>query len=322
MTLVSLVVPIYNMEEYLVRCMDTLLSQTVDTYEIILVDDGSTDNSSEMCDKYADKYKNKIRVVHKSNGGLSSARNAGIEAAQGKYVVFPDPDDWVEPNYVEQMLKIQAQYNADLVCVGHYIDYDNKSFPGTKEGSPILMDGKQAQKSLLLPLGINGFAWNKLYHIDIIRKNELTFGDDVGTTEDLDFAYRYLAFCNYVCFAPKEKVYHYYQRTGAATHNGFSLHKMNSIHTYEKIIKISDNEETIRIAKEEICNTAINLLWMYCNSTYRDKTIKKKLLRNIKKYMKEYLCSTRFGIGRKVQAICILVSPGLYCGIKNIMTRK
>lgn len=93
--MVSIVVPVYNMEKFLPRCMDTLVSQSSD-YEIILVDDGSTDRSPELCDDYRQRYPSLVRVIHKRNSGLSSARNAGIEAAKGTYVIFPDPDDWVE----------------------------------------------------------------------------------------------------------------------------------------------------------------------------------------------------------------------------------
>ena len=115
--MVSIVVPVYNMEKFLPRCMDTLVSQSSD-YEIILVDDGSTDRSPELCDDYRQRYPSLVRVIHKRNSGLSSARNAGIEAAKGTYVIFPDPDDWVEPNYVSKMVEFQNYYQPDLLCVG------------------------------------------------------------------------------------------------------------------------------------------------------------------------------------------------------------
>ena len=105
--MLTFAIPVYNMESLLERCMDTMLSQTCRDFEIILVDDGSTDASPALCDAYAAAHPGLIRVVHKPNGGLSSARNAGIDAARGEFIVFPDPDDWVEPEYVRHLLQLQ-----------------------------------------------------------------------------------------------------------------------------------------------------------------------------------------------------------------------
>ena len=129
--LISVVVPIYNLAEFLPKCLDSLLNQTFLNYEIILVDDGSMDESPSMCDKYAELYE-KVSVVHKKNGGLSSARNAGILIAEGEYIIFPDPDDWVEKDYLSTLYEMQSYYNADLTCVGYILDFENgNSIPGT-----------------------------------------------------------------------------------------------------------------------------------------------------------------------------------------------
>ncbi len=99
--MLTLVVPIYNKEQYLPRCLDALLAQTISDYEILLINDGSTDGSGAVCDRYAAEYPGLIRVIHKPNGGLSDARNVGIDSALGDFITFPDPDDWVEPDYVQ-----------------------------------------------------------------------------------------------------------------------------------------------------------------------------------------------------------------------------
>ena len=104
--MLTLAIPVYNMESLLGRCMDAMLSQTSRDFEIVLEDDGSTDASPVLCDGYAAEHPGFIRVVHKPNGGLSSARNAGIEAAKGEFIIFPDPDDWTEPQYVEHLLTL------------------------------------------------------------------------------------------------------------------------------------------------------------------------------------------------------------------------
>lgn len=321
--MITLVVPVFNMEQYLPRCMDALMKQTCKAFTIILIDDGSTDSSPSMCDRYAKEHPELIRVVHKKNGGLSSARNAGIEAASGKYIIFPDPDDWVEPDYVEQLLSLQERYQPDLVCLGHFIDYDDHSLPANEGQNFTQMTGADAQKALLMPPCMSGFAWNKLYQLDIIKAHRLKFLDDVGTTEDLDFAFRYLQFCDSVCFAPEIRVYHYYQRSGAATHSGFSVKKLQSIHTYEKIIDIAGQTSEIgRAAKEEICNTAINLLPIYLNSGIEDKVSYLKIKEYIQKYYFDYQKSSRYSKGRKIQAVLARYVPRLYCRIKNIVSHE
>lgn len=318
--MITVIVPIYNLSELLPRCISTLLNQS-GSIEIILVDDGSTDKSPAMCDYYAATFPDKIRVIHKSNAGLASARNTGIEAAQGEYIIFPDPDDWVEPNYISKLTELQKKYQPDLLCVGHYVDYDDHSEAANIGQLLRKMDGIQAQKALLIPPCMSGFAWNKLYHLDIIRENGLCFLDDVGTTEDLDFAFRYLAFCKKVVFSPEDRIYHYYQRSGATTHSGFSKKKLDAIRTYEKIIVSTTNKDIIRAAQEEICNTAVNLLWMYRNSKFDDLHTKKKIQSYIRMYLKQYCTSKQFGIGRKIQAILAGYMPAIYTYLKNGLTK-
>ena len=316
--LVTIVVPIYNMEAFLHRCISGILNQTYQNIEIVLVDDGSIDGSLSLCKKYAQEYPNKISVIHKENGGLSSARNAGIAVAKGEYIIFPDPDDWVEKDYIEKLIEIQRKYQADLVCAGHYIDYDTHSIPVNENSVFMEMTGEEAQRALLLPPSMNGFAWNKLYHMDIIKKNGLRFLDDVGITEDLDFACRYLNYCKKVCFDPTVRVYHYYQRAGAATHSGFSRKKLESVHTYEKIVSSYNvRNEIVRAAEAEICNTAINLCWMYKNEKCNDIESWKKIREYLWKYMGEYLKSNQYNRGRKVQALLAYFSPNLYVKLKR-----
>ena len=322
--MLTLSIPVYNMASYLPRCMNALLSQTNQNFEILLIDDGSTDCSSTMCDAYAADYPDLIRVIHKKNGGLSSARNTGIDNAKGTHIVFPDPDDWVEPDYVEKLLTYQRQHEADLVCTGYYIDTETNCIPAKPATPPVTMTGTEAQKALILPPQLSGFAWNKLFRLDIIRENSLRFLDDVGITEDLDFAYRYLAFCRKVHFAPSDRTYHYFQRDGAATRSGFSKRKLDSLHTYKKIIADCETStpELAQAARDEICTTAVNLIWMYENSDCNDNTAKKVLLQYIRQNLPAYLCGNRYGFGRKIQAILAGYCPSLYVHLKNAVQKN
>lgn len=317
--MISCVVPIYNMEKYIERCMNALLSQQGD-YEIILVDDGSTDSSGKLCDDYEAQYPELVKVIHKSNNGLSSARNAGIDAAKGEYIIFADPDDWTEPDYISRLCELQKQHNPDLLCVGYFVDYDDNCRPAGEGQCFAHMNSATAQRMLLTSV-MGGFAWNKLYHTDIIRKNNLYFYDDVGTTEDLDFAFSYLEYCDSIVFSPEDRLYHYYQRSGAATHSRFSSKQLDSIHTYEKIIDASADDGVILAAKEEICNTAVNLLWNYRMSNADYPGVLSAIKANIRKYIAVYIKSNRYGMGRKLQAVLACFMPGLYILLKKRISK-
>lgn len=317
--MVTLVVPVYNMERYLKRCMDSLLHQTCRDYEILLIDDGSTDSSGALCDGYAANHPELVRVLHKPNGGLSSARNAGIDNARGEFVIFPDPDDWVESVYVQSLLDRQQRYQADMVVLGHYVDTDHSSVPATADGPVQLFSGSQAQRGLLLPPQMQGFSWIKLYRMDLIRENGICFRTGLGTTEDLDFAYRYLEHCSRVCYDPCCRVYHYCQRADSSTHSPFNRSKLGTIRTYEDIIEdCSDRDPELALqARMEICTCAVNLLWENESSVQPDPQIRRDLRRRIARLLPGYLRQAHYGLGRKIQALLAAASPRCYKVVKH-----
>lgn len=317
--MVTLVVPIYNMERYLPRCMASLLDQTSRDYEILLIDDGSTDSSSCLCDRYAAEHPGLVRVVHKENGGLSSARNAGIDNARGEFIVFPDPDDWVEPDYVASFLEFRERYQADLVCLGHYVDTDTTSVPAMPDGADSLMSGRSGQRGLLLPPGMQGFSWNKLYRLDLIRANGLYFPDNMGTTEDLYFTFRYLSYCRSACYAPSCRVYHYYQRPDSSTRSPFSRDKLGTIRTYEHILAdcAGQDPELAQMAQTEICTAAVNLLWENESAPHPDPDVRKELLGRIRGLLPAYLRQSQYGLGRKFQTLAAAHSPRFYMYLKK-----
>ena len=318
---VTLVIPILNMESYLPRCFDSIRAQSCPDYEVILVDDGSSDASGAMCDEWAGRDPERIRVIHKPNGGLSSARNAGIDAARGEFIVFPDPDDWTEPHYVESFLEYQRRYQVDLVCLGHYVDTDSGAVAGRADAEPRVMTGEEARRGLLLPPRMQGFSWNKLYRLDIIRANGLYFPDNMGTTEDLFFTFRYLTYCSSACYAPSCRVYHYYQRPNSSTRSPFSGSKLGTIRTYEYIIAAcgEGEAELVQMAQTEICTAAVNLLWENESAPRQDPDVRKELLSRIRKLLPEYLRQSHYGIGRKFQAVAAAISPRIYMYLKKIV---
>lgn len=182
---VSIIVPTYNVEEYLDRAVESMLKQTLKEIEIILVDDGSPDGCGAMCDAYAEKYPN-ISVVHKKNGGLSSARNAGMKVACGEYIGFVDPDDYIAPEMFEKLYNSAVLNNADFVGCGYQFKWSNgdtddvhSNLPTGAYGRDVIVDrlavrlfGDEAD---LYKRDTLGYAWMNIYRGETIRKNGLKF---------------------------------------------------------------------------------------------------------------------------------------------------
>ena len=158
--LISIIVPVYDVEPYLRKCIDSILIQSYRDLEIILVDDGSPDNCGAICDEYAEKDK-RIKVIHKKNGGLSDARNAGLDIATGEYIGFVDSDDWVMPDMYEYLYKAVKEYDADMSVCGYY-DYWGKTISGRYCQDIQVYKGQEGIKALL-DLKFGNYVWNKLY---------------------------------------------------------------------------------------------------------------------------------------------------------------
>ncbi len=188
--LISVVVPVYNVEKYLRRCFESIVSQTYTNLEIILVDDGSTDGSGTLCDELQ-KSDDRVLVIHRENGGLSAARNSGMKAANGTFIVFWDSDDWVEPNILETAINQQNENNCDIVVWGYSAD-----FVDTQE-TVLKMSITDMENTTFVKgapfhnmesfLGVIGYAWNKLYKIDVLKTNGLFFTEGLSLIEDIIF---------------------------------------------------------------------------------------------------------------------------------------
>lgn len=222
--LFSIIVTVYNIELYLEECINSILRQTYEDFELILVDDGSTDRSGNICDYYA-KIDNRITVIHKKNGGATSARNDGIEQAQGEYSVYVDGDDWIEPDELMQICKIVKEYAVDLVEFGFYKEYE-----GLAEQRHASLDEGYYDSTLLWDevrhlmntrpcfiRALEGTIWSKAVRTDIFRKVEknicpqITWGEDVLAIIELLHAVENI----YVTYKP---FYHYKVRPNSMMH--------------------------------------------------------------------------------------------------------
>lgn len=204
---ISIIVPVYNVELYLNRCINSILAQTFIDYELILIDDGSTDSSSQICDKYAEQN-SKIKVIHKKNGGLASARNIGIKKSNGKYIVFCDSDDYVSPFWCENFMKYESEIQTSFVFCEFNLTGKISNSSNHKKG----ISHKRYSLSNFFELQANnriGFAWNGCYSAEIIKKNKIFFPENI-IVEDLPFILNYVSHMQYL-FSTGKYDYNYYQ---------------------------------------------------------------------------------------------------------------
>lgn len=187
---ISIIVPVYKVEKYLNRCIDSILNQTFSDFDLILVDDGSPDNCGKTCDEYAEKDK-RIKVIHKENGGLASARNAGLDVTDNDYIVFIDSDDQIEPNHIETL------YNCVKSTEDNYIFCGMKSVSETDRTYTLntpdnrFVSEKQIDFLNLHKKSSIGFAWNVLFYNSVLKKYNIRFNENV-IIEDLPFTLEYM----------------------------------------------------------------------------------------------------------------------------------
>ena len=216
----SVIVPVYNVEQYLKRCVDSILNQTVTDLEIILVDDGSTDSSGSLCDRYAEEHTN-IRVHHKPNGGLTSAWKAGLELAGGSYIGFVDSDDWIDPDMYERMLTLAEREDADVTVCGLVFDFEDPKIPKRNEISNFrksVYDRKELEA--LFPTLINdGYFFGrtlqparvtKLFRKSLLQANVEFCDNRVAVGEDLQITFPVLLDTRKLCVVQDFYPYHYW----------------------------------------------------------------------------------------------------------------
>ena len=212
--LISVIVPVYNVERYLRRCVDSILHQTYQNLEVLLVDDGSTDASGAICDEYA-AQEERVTAVHQKNGGLSAARNAGLERAQGTYLCFVDSDDFLDSRMLETLCRDLQEQNADVAVVGFRMFEREEELAPAELAVPVqCMTGREAIRSTLVSDELGDFAWNKLYKRELFRDVRYPLGrmmEDQGTT------YRIFQQCSKVAYRPVP-LYYYYQRPDSILH--------------------------------------------------------------------------------------------------------
>lgn len=222
---ISIIIPIYKVEQFLRKCIDSVIKQTYSNLEIILVDDGSPDNCPSICDEYACSD-NRIRVIHKKNGGLSEARNCGLDIATGDYIGFVDSDDWVESDMFEVLHRNAIMLKADITICGYYIVKENKIKIPYVLQTDMVYSQEEALKELIHDTKVKNYTWNKLYRKELFAQIRYPVG---AKFEDMATTYKLFAKSEKIVLINEYKYYYLFRKEGISNQktldNSYDLFK-------------------------------------------------------------------------------------------------
>ena len=284
MCVVSVIVPIYKVENVLHYCIDSILNQTYKDFELILVDDGSPDNSGKICYDYAEKD-SRIKVIHKKNGGLSDARNVGMAVATGEYISFIDSDDYVSDDFFECLLDIMNKENSDIAECSVVKFYEDNRFDEFSDDLSVkTYDTQDAMSALIAENQFHQHVWNKLYKTELVKDIPYAVGK---LNEDEFWTYRVFGRANKVARINKT-MYYYFQRSSSIMGVGYNIRRLDALEGKANRQKYIENNfpDLSTQAKIDLFGSCI----FACQSVlkFMSGADKKKALELIRKYRKMY----------------------------------
>ena len=316
--LISVIVPIYNVEDYLDRCVKSIVNQTYNYLEIILVDDGSPDNCPQLCDDWV-KKDNRIKVIHKENGGLSDARNAGMKIAAGKYIGFIDSDDFVAQDFFETLLSVMQKENSDIVECGVVKFYEDGSFEEHSDDLAVVtFETESALSGLIAENPFHQHVWNKLYKTQLV--NDIPYA--VGKLNEDEF-------WTYQVFGRAQKVskinktmYYYFQRSSSIMGEGYNIRRLDALEG-----KVARQEYIEEYYPELSLCAKLNLyesmiFACQCTMKYLSGADKRKALSIIRLYLKSFHLSMKEVLSTnspmKTYFIMSKVNFMMCCRVRNL----
>ena len=314
MSEISIIVPVYDVEKYLENCIESILNQTFKDFELILVDDGSTDNSGKICDIY-EKKDSRIKVIHKNNGGLSSARNAGLDIACGKYVGFIDSDDSIHPRMYEILYDLIKKYESDISCCNYKKIYDifKDEYENVNSLEVIEMSNIEAIKNLYdKEIGVKlVIACNKLYRKNLFDNIRYKVG---RVHEDEFMAHRILYNCKKITYVDNE-LYYYLQREGSIMSQISYKRKVDTLLSKSDRMRFC-NKLGLTSMSDNICKTYefefFNLYKQLLNEDSENAEFLKEIRRDFILNLYILLRQKDIHIKEKISCLIFAVSPKVY----------
>lgn len=307
---ISIIIPVYNVEKYIKRCLESILAQTFKDYEVILVDDGSTDKSSEICNEYALKD-SRIKVIHQKNSGASAARNAGLKIAGGEYIGFIDSDDYIAKDMYETLYKLITKYNTDIAICGLLHEYKNYTVDPYPHEEESKISGLEALKIALIGKKFSVNVYNKIYKKDLfkdIQFPKLKFAEDGYVLTRILYKAKSVAYNT----SPK---YFWQHHKGSVTNSSFDKREWETVKVYtENLNFIKENCPSLIL--EATCRYYLAYFWLIDKIALSKGPLPKyDLKKAIKVLRKDYfkiISNPYFSFKRKISITVLLFSWNIY----------
>ncbi|MBQ6848087.1 MAG: glycosyltransferase [Clostridia bacterium] len=317
---ISVIVPVYKVEKYLDKCVDSIINQTFTDIEILLVDDGSPDICGKMCDDWV-KKDSRIKVIHKENGGLSDARNAGFEASVGEYVIFIDSDDFIEYNMLEVLYTLVTEHSADISVCGICNCYETYQQPQYPKDEILVLNGEEALKEVLRGERMPGGVVTRLIRRDLLNNHKFIVGK---TYEDAFFTPRLFLSAKKIAVTTKS-YYYYWHRNDSITTLPFNQKAMDVVDAYNYTYQIVEKEcpqlEDLALFRIQWANFIV-LDRMLLVDHYKNLPQYRDVVKYLKKNWLSIFKSPYFRKGRRISALALKLNISFYKALSYANNRR
>lgn len=316
---ISVIMPIYNLEHCLDQAIQSVMAQTYQNIEILLINDGSTDNSSSICNAYADQD-HRIRVVQQKNSGVSMARNTGLGLAQGQYICFVDGDDWIEADMLRFLYDLLHQHRADLAMCGFIEENENQqALRHTKPFGTCEID-RQTAFHCYKPY-MQGYVCAKLFRRAVIEKPQeeaLRFEADLQIKEDTVFLFSYILRCGKIITSSKI-YYHYIVRSDSAMRASFGPKNLSELEATQRIIELlAAYPRSQRVIRNQYIDLNIRLLMNMLKSEYRNPLMQQRMVSEIRRNLIPYLWNPWSALRYRICGILLAIHPQIISTLYGI----
>ena len=311
---VSIILPVYNAERYLERCLESILQQTLHEFELLCIDDGSGDSSYAILQRYAEND-NRIKVYCQEHKGVSAARNTGLQYCRGEYIAFIDADDCVEPDYLEWLYTAAVEKKVKIAVCGHDIVHGTNTVPEQIAHTGYIAQ-QEALRYALSHYGYQGYLWNKIFHRSLFTDCAICFDTKIHVLEDLLFTCQCMMQVTEIYYEPVVK-YHYNKQAGST--NKFTEKSVSMFYASCKLIELfqgADYEDALEIAKSWHSQSAGATYIYYEKIKQKEKALFYK--NEQKRYLKEYLQWNQNDVKMILRGLLIAYMPKLAVMLKSI----